>query len=293
VRVFSTEVTIAEKQMSSSRALVEATTRLASLKKEKEDIEKRLALLPELIAEAERAEKERQMGRLLHETKWIGQPGDEVMVNLSNKEWKKCKLVEVDGALLVEEIKFFFFTPQSPVYKPLPGPAFYHSAAVMITEEDRAMYVDQLLPELLVDSLGQHLDNLLHEKSLDLHPGSDGHVVNLIHPSLFPFIKGLTKVVDESVFAECAAIEGDYCWLPAEFFVDGSGTVSIESYINNLDQDSQPALYLDIAQTFQAMLPMFERTLSRTLRSCTLQVIVKAAYYFIPPGEQYSGLVDP
>jgi hypothetical protein len=288
VRVFLSEVDIAEKQKSSSQALLAATTTLTSLRKEKENLEKRLAALPDLIQEAEITEEECRRDRLLHETRWTGQAGDEIMINTIDSKWQKCRLVEFEGSL----VAWVSARISKGTHIPIPPPAYYHPASSIFTKHTmgaQIFHVDSLLPQILAESLEQHLDILLHEKPLDLHPGSDGHVVDLIHPSLYPYIKGVTQVTDEEALEACAKIEGDYCWLPAEFSVSDNGIVSIDSYINNLDQETHGDLYFDIAQVFQTMLPMFEQTLEQPLRSCPLQVIVKAAYYFIPPGEVYIG----
>jgi hypothetical protein len=175
---------------------------------------------------------------------------------------------------------------------PLPGPAFYHSVSSKWDYpcDEGTVSCLNLIPHHLTQSLEKNLDSLLHQKALDLHPGSDGQVVDLIHPSLYPYINGVTTVTDEEEFKLCEEIDGDYCWLPSEFDVDASGCVTIESYINNLDRSQHPSLYLDIAQVFQTMLPLFEDITGLSLTSKKLQVIVKAAYYFIPPGETYLGV---
>jgi hypothetical protein len=292
VSVFVSEVDVANKQRASAEALSQATFKLRSLKSEKETLEKRLIALPDLIAEAEREEQECQSHRELFETRWRGEAGDVIEVNTSANTWTKCSLVAIDGVLIAEPIaKRRFHSEPAPSANPIPAPAYYHPISSIFTEKAQALHVDHLLPQLLAESLEQHLDNLLHEKSLDLHPGSEGHVADLIHPSVCPYIKGLTQVSDEIAFEECEKVVGDYSWLPAEVSVDHKGVVSIESYINNLDERTHGDLYFDIAQVFQTMLPMFEHTLSRSLKSSNLQVIVKAAYYFIPPGETYSGAV--
>lgn len=65
----------------------------------------------------------------------------------------------------------------------------------------------------------------------------------------------------------------DYQWLPAEFFVNAEGQVSIESYINNLDRKQHPELYENIAAIFGHFLPLFEgvrRAFAPTLSLRTL-----------------------
>lgn len=287
------EKEIQQAQEKAASDLYQVESQLKALIEEKKRIEKRLTELPDLISKCETSLEESQKKRLLPVTHWSPGPGDEVMINVSGKNWQKYKIVEEDGtfvAAMVDDNKRRYSS--GPKKMPLPEPAFYHP---IFTERhhpcDGAVYCDRLFPQPLSRSLETHLDALLHEMPLDLHPGSEGQVVDLIHPSLFPYISGLTQVSDEEAFSECESIEGDYCWLPSEFDVDESGNVTIESYINNLDRMKYSELYLDIAQVFQAMLPLYEEIMGTSLKSKKLQVIVKAAYYFIPPGEEYEGFV--
>jgi uncharacterized protein Smg (DUF494 family) len=297
VLTMSQEMLIAEDQKKSSKKLFEASRKLAFVREEKIRLMKRLEELPAIIAQYEQEEEEAQQDRLRHKSRWVGKPGDQVMINTSGLTWEECTLAEVDGQLVAQIPQRRKRTnanrdqPNNSI--PLPAPAFYHPISSNPESSCGALYYDNFLPEILSQSIEQHLDALLHEKSVDLHPGSDGQVVDLIHPSLFPFIKGLTQVSDENEFSRCVKVNGAYSWLPSEFHVDENGAVTIGSYINNLDQNQFPELYFDIAQTFQTILPMFETKLSRSLRSSTLQVIVKAAYYFIPPGETYEGNSPP
>jgi hypothetical protein len=292
------EKEIAEEQKKAAAQLSKVTSGLRSLQDEKIRMEKRLAQLPQLIAAAEREVEEEKKKRCLPRTHWIGQPGDEVMINSIGNNWEQYTLVEVDGALMAEmsqtkkrKWRSLLASPGASRI-PLPEPAFYHPVSIeqeYLCDHESVVSVMNILPSTLSQSLEQHLDALLHKEALDLHPGSDGQVVDLIHPSLYPYIKGVTQVSNEEEFSKCTPIVGDYSWLPSEFVIDDSGNVSIESYINNLNREKYPELYVDIAQVFQAMLPLYEEILSCSLRSQTLQVIVKAAYYFIPPGENYEG----
>lgn len=52
------------------------------------------------------------------------------------------------------------------------------------------LYVDDLVPESLRESLSNHLDILAELEVKDFHPGADGKVQDLIHPSLFPYVHG-------------------------------------------------------------------------------------------------------
>ncbi|KAI9350878.1 hypothetical protein BDR26DRAFT_851683 [Obelidium mucronatum] len=98
------------------------------------------------------------------------------------------------------------------------------------------------------------------------HAGSDGKVLDLIHPSDYCLVHGRSLLRDSSkhligvkkseVDLETSArdVSRKFQWLPAEFKVDAAGAVTIESYINNLNRRESPELYKDVAAAFQLML---------------------------------------
>ena len=113
----------------------------------------------------------------------------------------------------------------------------------------------------------------------DWHPGSDGLVLDLVHPSLYPIVYGRTmgKISgsDTIEVLECPELEGSdpqfvskrFQWLPSDFFVDGDGKVTLVSpYINNVHPTRHKELYSVIPEVLHHALPMFERVLSDLLR---------------------------
>ena len=113
----------------------------------------------------------------------------------------------------------------------------------------------------------------------DWHPGSDGFVLNLVHPGLYPIVYGRTmgklpgsdsatilvppelKGADPEFVSEC------FQFLPSDFSVDADGKVAlISSYINNIHPTHHKELYSVIPDILQRALPMFERVLSDLLR---------------------------
>ena len=113
----------------------------------------------------------------------------------------------------------------------------------------------------------------------DWHPGSDGLVLNLVHPSLYPIVFGRTmgKVfgLDPATILNPPEFEGAdsrfvsrrFQWLPSDFSVDGDGRVTLISpYINNIHPVRHKELHSVIPEILQLALPMFERVLSDLLR---------------------------
>ena len=128
----------------------------------------------------------------------------------------------------------------------------------------------------------------------DWHPGSDGFVLNLVHPSLYPIVYGRTmgKVSgsDTAIVLEPPELKGVYHkfvsrhfqFLPSDFSVDGDGRVTLVSpYINNIHPTRHKELYSVIPEILQHALPMFERVLSDLLRPLVpTRVVVSGGYGF-------------
>ncbi|KAI8620169.1 hypothetical protein BC830DRAFT_1100565 [Chytriomyces sp. MP71] len=133
---------------------------------------------------------------------------------------------------------------------------------------------DSILPTSRVENLKSHsapLEKLaLYKKKW--HEGSDGKVLDLVHPSDFPLVygrslqrKNLLCPSGHSVLRYDGIESGDvskkYQWLPSEFKMGQDGKVEIASYINNLHRSVHAQLYADISAIFEDILPMFELTM--------------------------------
>lgn len=113
----------------------------------------------------------------------------------------------------------------------------------------------------------------------DWHPGSDGLVLDLVHPSLYPIVYGRTISKDSGSTTATALLAPEFDtgefkfssenfqWLPSDFFVDHDGKVTLSSpYINNVHPTKHKELYSIIPEILQHALPMFERVLSDVIR---------------------------
>lgn len=113
----------------------------------------------------------------------------------------------------------------------------------------------------------------------DWHPGSDGLVLDLVHPSLYPIVYGRTisKGPDSTTAAVLVAPKfkdsdpafssEKFQWLPSDFFVDHAGKVTLaSSYINNIHPTWHKELHSVIPEILQCAVPMFERVLSDAIR---------------------------
>jgi hypothetical protein len=161
---------------------------------------------------------------------------------------------------------------------------------------------DALIPKDLHESfrtLIAQFDANIPEDKRDWHPGSDGKVLNLIHPSMYclaynksigvnglpipppyPRREKLIRPDPESYGDDHQRRYRDYeawrvqqagtfwserfQWLPAEFLVDHSGEVKIASYINNLAPAGEinKRLYLILAEIFSKAVPLLNIVLT-------------------------------
>ena len=143
---------------------------------------------------------------------------------------------------------------------------------------------------------------------VDWHPGSDGLVRDLVHPSLYCYRRGVSAQLthpwprekglegsigggapaDDTATA-MVAIQGGNCrsalglaWLPADFAVAEDGTVTVDSYINNLHPREHPKLYTAIASIFSRCVPLLEETLSFVSLSSRLRDGEPTEHFFHP-----------
>ena len=113
----------------------------------------------------------------------------------------------------------------------------------------------------------------------DWHPGSDGFVHNLAHPSLYSIVYGRTigktpgsaaaTILKPPVLGgvDPKYVSQRFQWIPSDFSVDDDGKVTLASpYINNIHPTRHKEVYSVIPEILQHALPMFERVLSDLLR---------------------------
>ncbi|EPE02845.1 hypothetical protein F503_01586 [Ophiostoma piceae UAMH 11346] len=192
-------------------------------------------------------------------------------------------------------------------------------AELTVTKSDTAVS-DDLAAELrkFVATLEDVPD---HEK--DWHPGSDNKVLDLLHPSLFPVVYGLTRALrtGKVPLKNCAEYTGkgdiagkerkskkqeqemiswasppeddefmdEYQWLPSDIVFADSGA-KITSYINNLHPDKHPELYGVFEKFVDAAVPLWEECLSsfKDARRFKLEGTDDENDYYIPEGLKYA-----
>lgn len=115
---------------------------------------------------------------------------------------------------------------------------------------------------------------MLNSEPIDWHPGSNEQVRDLVHPSMYCYVKGVSKLKDGSVEKECEE-EKRYQWLPSEFKITDNN-VKITSYINNLNNPNMVPL---LEESFQQFLPTLRKVIGSTFTK--LQVIVKIGTIYL------------
>lgn len=132
----------------------------------------------------------------------------------------------------------------------------------------------------LCEELKVQIRKMLEQEPIDWHPGSHQQVRDLVHPSMYCYVRGVSKFTDGSTEPPCEE-DRRYQWLPSEFKVSAEGQVEIASYINNLNAQKYPQMVPLIQRSFEAFLPSVESVLKKSLRSTNLQVITKIGTIYL------------
>lgn len=160
---------------------------------------------------------------------------------------------------------------------------------------------DNVIPPELQETLRAAILPLedVPENEKDWHPGSDGKVLDLVHPSLFPLIYGRSRILPKGrvELADCLERCGSgevvpdndddlnwppsnvpwlsayddspkfwsnqFQWLPCEVHFTADDGVKIFSYINNLHPIEHAGLYSVIEQFITKTVPLWDETLTR------------------------------
>ncbi|KAI8587562.1 hypothetical protein BDZ88DRAFT_236165 [Geranomyces variabilis] len=181
---------------------------------------------------------------------------------------------------------------------------------------------DDAVPNDLRRDLAQSLNAIAAKGKNEFHPWTNGKVLDVIHPSFFPFVKGVSHVVDHPLYGESededdeddeydgetnrppppvrrpslphappriSPLLAKYHWLPSDVQVSPEGAVRFLSPIPQLDGPQHAALHAQVAALLTGCIPLWERTLSQPLAGRRLQVVVKAVNYLLAPGQTHEG----
>ncbi|KAL9646838.1 hypothetical protein ABK040_013699 [Willaertia magna] len=183
-------------------------------------------------------------------------------------------------------------------------PCNHCALKVKTVDESICAVNDDLIPKELNERLKQNIaifENVTEDKK-DWHPGSDKQVLDLIHPSLYCYVKGvsqLNKVEEEeenpkpkipkqsSYYLKPTTTKAECYWMPSEFSLKEDNEIEIQSYINNIDERKHKDLYDVISKIFSKFIPLFSNFVDLEEKPMRLQVIVKAANIIVTPEKSY------
>ncbi|MFF9282916.1 DUF4246 domain-containing protein [Streptomyces griseosporeus] len=105
------------------------------------------------------------------------------------------------------------------------------------------------------------------EAEKDWHPGSDGQVLDLVHPSLFCLVREVSGAPERAwrnptdryskhEFSE------KFQWLPTDVDVSDDGEVTFRSYVNNVHPEKHHELASVLPDLFARFLPLWENVLT-------------------------------
>ncbi|MFB6840022.1 DUF4246 domain-containing protein [Streptomyces sp. NPDC056361] len=105
------------------------------------------------------------------------------------------------------------------------------------------------------------------EAEKDWHPGSDGQVLDLVHPSLFCLVREVSGAPERAwrnptnQYSRYEFSER-FQWMPTDVDVDDDGGVAFRSYVNNVHPEKHHELAAVLPELFARMLPLWENVLT-------------------------------
>lgn len=126
---------------------------------------------------------------------------------------------------------------------------------------------------LVDDTLGSRLREAVRvleqvpEAEKDWHPGSDGQVLDLVHPSLFCLVKEVSDAPERAWQNETGRystyeLSEKFQWLPTDVDVTDDGDITFRSYVNNVHPETHHELASVLPDLFSCMRPLLENVLT-------------------------------
>jgi hypothetical protein len=140
---------------------------------------------------------------------------------------------------------------------------------IEVSGVDGVWQSDVLIDDELRSRLGEAVRVLedVSDAERDWHPGSDEQVLDLVHPSLFCLVRGVSRI-DDSTWPSPGKDEARYAlsdkfqWLPTDVEVGENGDAVFLSYVNNLHPVAHRELESVLPVLFGRMRPLFENVLT-------------------------------
>ncbi|MGW7333303.1 DUF4246 domain-containing protein [Streptomyces sp. NPDC054840] len=140
---------------------------------------------------------------------------------------------------------------------------------IEVSAVDGVWQSDTLVDDKLRSRLREAVQVLeqVPEAEQDWHPGSDGQVLDLVHPSLFCLVREASGAPERAwrnptdrysryEFSE------KFQWLPTDVDISDDGDVAFRSYVNNVHPDNHRELACVLPDLFARMRPLLENVLT-------------------------------
>lgn len=112
----------------------------------------------------------------------------------------------------------------------------------------------------------------------DWHPGSDGQVLDLVHPSLFCLVRGVSNAPERAWqnptdrYSQYEFSE-KFQWLPTDVDVSDDGDVTFRSYVNNVHPVTHRELASALPDLFARLRPLLENVLTDLRHPRPLRIV--------------------
>lgn len=140
---------------------------------------------------------------------------------------------------------------------------------IEVSAVDGVWQSDTLVDDMLRSRLREAVRVLeqVPEAERDWHPGSDGQVLDLVHPSLFCLVREVSGAPERAwrnPTERYAKYEfsDTFQWLPTDVDVSADGDASFRSYVNNVHPEAHHELASVLPDLFARVRPLFERVLT-------------------------------
>ncbi|MFG3034527.1 DUF4246 domain-containing protein [Streptomyces sp. NPDC048253] len=140
---------------------------------------------------------------------------------------------------------------------------------VEVSAVDGVWHSDTLVDDKLRSRLREAVRVLeqVSETAQDWHPGSDGQVLDLVHPSLFCLVRGVSAAPEwawrnpTDRYSKYEFSE-QFQWLPTDVDVSDGGDVAFRSYVNNVHPEAHRELASVLPDLFACVRPLLENVLT-------------------------------
>ncbi|MFG2485674.1 DUF4246 domain-containing protein [Streptomyces virginiae] len=140
---------------------------------------------------------------------------------------------------------------------------------IEVSAADGVWQSDTLIDDKLRTRLREAVQVLeqVPEAEQDWHPGSDGQVLDLVHPSLFCLVREASGAPERAWqnptdrYSKYEFSE-QFQWLPTDVDVSDDGDVTFRSYVNNVHPENHRELAAVLPDMFARMRPLLENVLT-------------------------------